>query len=751
MSLLSLRIYPVQFIPANEELLFYRTIDVGIDFNPEGKEAKTFQYTTEIDEQGAIRSPLRQPLLDMVLNGDTAEETVFTWIPPAVTGAPQPYFNDPLYHILIISDPAFLNAAYTLAEHKGDLNWRVKVASTGEIENRYGAITSQSLRDYVRTEWRGNGDLAYVADEDEYDVEQNEDMKYARIYKKTRAGLVNLALQMHFYAEPDVSKIVVYFDTDGDGPADFQLVSEYPYDKFYIYAEGAAGAFTVLKTEGIPKFPWFTRILFEFPWEETFGDISALDLWVRTKNIEGYADRMPGEGSVHLDINDYMPSLHYLILIGDAEHIPVTYDLSLNEGLADPTPTKHVLKVGTDHYYADLEGNSLPEIAVGRLPVDDLTQAENIVAKIVHHETNNPFNIFTPYVTTIGQFQDEPTKKEDITGQVTWTWDRVTGPDDLWDIIGSVDLEKSWQSRWINIEYTVDDKIEHTGWLKVIRRVSESEIVVGITNTGPSIQGDAEIGVPDGQADRPFIDTAEKVRIFFEGRGHIVGAHYRANTAMSNPEKFCDGRELPNWLTIPRYNWTAVDGAFVRDYVFNSYYNLLILHRDHGGIDGWGTPWFGVYHVNRIDSGTGLYPLVYPVVLSINCSTAYFDNETDYFLYYDKTTSANNKDWSEVNDINFSEALIRHEGGAVAVIAPTRLSYSWKNDTFVDGLMGSLYPDYHGPGFETGTASIPLGDIFRWAKIYIYFRFEPPEWADYYMEIFHIIGDPSLKVWRTSE
>jgi hypothetical protein len=747
MSVLVVRIYPVKFMPADEVLQFYRNIDVDIDFNPDEKEAKTFHHITEIDEEGIIRSPFKPSLLGLVLNSDTAEETVVTWIPPEAMGAPQPHFDDPLYQILIVSNPDFMGAAYMLAEHKCELDWRVKVTGTDEIEYQYGDLTSQSLREYVRSEWRGNGDFCYMTDGDEPDVANNEDMKYARIYKKTKAGSVNLALRMLFYDEPDVYKIVVYFDTDGDGSADLQLVSDQPYDNFYVYEEESPGSFTILKAQGFPRILSNRLILFEFPWEDAF-ETSALDLWFVTRNLTGIADTMPNEGSVHVDINDYMPSLRYLILIGDAEHIPVTY--SLNEGLAVTTPTKRVLKVGTDHYYADLGNNIFPEIAVGRLSVDEPEQAENIVAKIEYHETNNPFNIFTPYVTTLGQFQDEPTVREAVTGQVTWSLNRVTGPADLWDVIESVDLEKSWQSRWIQIEYIESDETKHTPWLKVTSRVNDSEIVVSGSNTGSPIQGDAKIGVPDGQADRPFIDTAEKVGNFFYSRGHYVGRHYRANTDVSHPEKFCDGRYLPGRLTIPAYDWTMVDGSFVRDHVFDAYNNLLILHRDHGGIDGWGTPGFGVSFVNGLHPGIGIYPLVYPVVLSINCSTAYFDNETDYFLYHDGTTEPNNVWWSEVEDINFSEALIRHEGGAVTVIAPSRLSYSGKNDIFVDGLIGAMYPDYFGSGVEPGSASIPLGELFLYAKMYTYPRIEP-EWADYYMEIFHVIGDPSLKVWRHSE
>jgi hypothetical protein len=458
---------------------------------------------------------------------------------------------------------------------------------------------------------------------------------------------------------------------------------------------------------------------------------------------------MPDEGSVHVDRSDYMPRLGYLILIGDAEHIPVTYDLSLNEGLAVLSPTMRVLKVGTDHYYADLENDILPDIAVGRLAVDELEQAENIVAKIIYHEMNNPFNIFVPHVATLGQFQDDPSVRASISGQVTWSLDRVTGASDLWDQIENVDLTKSWQSRWMQIEYTETDVTRKTSWLKVTGRVSDSQIVVDRSHGGSPIQGYAKIGVPDGQADRPFIDTAERVGNFFQDRGHYVGRHYGANLGMTNPEKFCDGRNLPGRLMIPAYDWTEATGALVRDQVFNAYNNFLILHRDHGGIDGWGTPGFGVSYVDALSSGSSRYPRVYPLVLSINCSTAYFDNETDYFLYHDGTTEQNNVWWSEADMSNFSEALIRHEGGAVSVIAPSRLSYSGRNDIFVDGIIQAVYPDYLGYGVGTTAASIPLGDIFLYAKLYTYPRLEP-DWADYYMEIFHIIGDPSLKVWRRS-
>lgn len=88
------------------------------------------------------------------------------------------------------------------------------------------------------------------------------------------------------------------------------------------------------------------------------------------------------------------PSVKYLLLIGDA--VPdVTSESTASDRLI-PTARVEALvisdfgkekDIATDNYYADLNDDNMPELAVGRLPVDTPEQLDVIIAKILRYES----------------------------------------------------------------------------------------------------------------------------------------------------------------------------------------------------------------------------------------------------------------------------------------------------------------------------------------------------------------------------
>jgi len=102
---------------------------------------------------------------------------------------------------------------------------------------------------------------------------------------------------------------------------------------------------------------------------------------------------------------------------------------------------------------------------------------------------------------------------------------------------------------------------------------------------------------------------------------------------------------------------------------------------------------------------------------------------------------------------NFAEVLIRHQSGAIGVIAPTRTSFSGMNDTFADGLIACMYPDYLYPSVHEGRPKIALGDMLNYAKTYTGPRLDTStyDFESYYLKIYNLIGDPSLGIWRFSD
>ena len=99
---------------------------------------------------------------------------------------------------------------------------------------------------------------------------------------------------------------------------------------------------------------------------------------------------------------------------------------------------------------------------------------------------------------------------------------------------------------------------------------------------------------------------------------------------------------------------------------------FIVQHRDHGTEEGWGEP---AFRIPYIDGLTNVGKL--PFVFSINCLTGRFNHESRCF----------------------AEAFMRHTydgepAGAVGVLCPTQVSYSYVNDCFVWGAFDLFDPDF---------------------------------------------------------
>lgn len=98
-------------------------------------------------------------------------------------------------------------------------------------------------------------------------------------------------------------------------------------------------------------------------------------------------------------------------------------------------------------------------------------------------------------------------------------------------------------------------------------------------------------------------------------------------------------------------------------------------HRDHGYNEGWGEPSVNNSHVDQMNN-VGMMPFV----MSINCQTGQFD-------------------YTGSNGNCFAEKWMRRtfngqNAGAVGVLCPTEVSYSFVNDAFVWGVYDQFDPDF---------------------------------------------------------
>jgi hypothetical protein len=225
----------------------------------------------------------------------------------------------------------------------------------------------------------------------------------------------------------------------------------------------------------------------------------------------------------------------------------------------------------------------------------------------------------------------------------------------------------------------------------------------------------------DGYETRRFVRTSEEIRDYlmtlnYEGERIYVTEPY-INPTHYNNGYYGDGEPLPEELLRPDFPW---DGE--AEDIINSIENgiFILNHRDHGFEDGWGDPYFDTGHVDGLTNGELL-----PVVFSINCLTGQYD---DYEC--------------------FAEEFLRKEGGgAVAVFAATRVSYSGYNDYLCRGFYDAQWPDFD-TDIGTDIPMYTLGELLNYGKIYMTQTWgDSWGYEDYTFELFHVFGDPTMEIW----
>jgi hypothetical protein len=238
----------------------------------------------------------------------------------------------------------------------------------------------------------------------------------------------------------------------------------------------------------------------------------------------------------------------------------------------------------TDNFFADVDGDHLPDIAVSRIPAQDTNQLKKIVSKILDYERDPPENpnYYSHPVTAMG-----------------------------WET-----------SRWFQLcSEVINGFWEHgLGKSPVRENAIFSGTPGGVWSTAPN--------------------TDEVVDYFGpQGCGYIPD-----NTA-----------HLTDWGgSAERINNDINNGAF------------MLQHRDHGFEIGWGEPSYKTWDL------PGLFNDGLTFVFSVNCLTGRFN-------------------WS--NEC-FAEAFLRHNFGALGVIAASEESYSFVNDTYVWGMYDYMWPQF---------------------------------------------------------
>lgn len=205
-------------------------------------------------------------------------------------------------------------------------------------------------------------------------------------YRKTLRAFPNIDIQINF---------------NGEGEAVDQRLYSPEFDRFIQNI--------VANPEAKPEIPLQYRkagepneLFWIITAPEFLSAAQSLRDWKIRKGIDAIVETTEETGASETMLKDAIQTAYdtwatpptYILLLGDAEWIYPTYKID------------H--QIGTDLYYSTLEGDDIvPDVFLGRIPVDTLLQAQTVVDKIIAYEKTPPVSLpFYNNAAIASYFQD---------------------------------------------------------------------------------------------------------------------------------------------------------------------------------------------------------------------------------------------------------------------------------------------------------------------------------------------------------
>jgi len=239
-----------------------------------------------------------------------------------------------------------------------------------------------------------------------------------------------------------------------------------------------------------------------------------------------------------------------------------------------------------------------------------------------------------------------------------------------------------------------------------------------------------------GYATRRFSHTSEEIRDYVMNQGYDIDRVYHTYAHVTptnyNNTIYSNGEPLPAVLLRANgFQWNGDQYMIAQAINEGRFY---VLHRDHGGVSGWGHPTFNTTSLNMLSNGN-----LQPVVFSLNCQTGNF-----------------------LHNECFSEKFLRlPNAGAVGVFSASYISYSGYNDAIAVGAFDALWSN---PGlvphFGTGGKANPaltaqpleptMGQVLDHMMLRMMQTWNGSTTANRRQyRMFHYFGDPAMRMWTT--
>ncbi len=389
-------------------------------------------------------------------------------------------------------------------------------------------------------------------------------------------------------------------------------------------------------------------------------------------------------------IRDYVKSVYnafnvsYVLLLGDAEFIPPHY--------VTPHRNAHAnTRIGTDLYYGEMDYEGyMPDLGVGRIPVDTPEEAQTVVNKIIEYEGDPPAeDDFFERILFASYFEDY----KQVNDATYWMSDGIAETDFIQSAEDMRDFF-AWEGYgYLPRQYTTD----FWHWP---------------SNKDPS----------DPHYDPDF----------------------------PGPVQYKDGTPIPDYLRYPGFAWDGSPEGIVGEINAGSF---LAIYLDHGSREGWLHPRFlsrtsedRLNDLLRLDNGR-----MTPVILSFGCQNGWFDNETDTetdaAVTQDLPTEFADESFSE-------KILRMEGGAVAVIASTRNGNELDEDlirgliDTIWPGyLLGRLETPF-------SDTSARLSDALNYGKIYFRTLWGHPEdayqdqaIAQNNSEMFNLFGDPTMDIW----
>lgn len=231
-------------------------------------------------------------------------------------------------------------------------------------------------------------------------------------------------------------------------------------------------------------------------------------------------------------------------------------------------------------------------------------------------------------------------------------------------------------------------------------------------------------------------DSSNYVKTMEDIRDHLVNNHgitidriYEEEEG-AEIEKFCNGSDIPTHVKKQ-----IVDGPTAKKKVIEAVLGgqLIIGHRGHGSASKWRFPEFNPKGLLKKIPRKGKDPQINvkpSIFFSVNCLTGRYNRKSDCL----------------------GELLLKSDGAAPSLIAPSRSSNTWLNNSMMKALFDSLWPGILKSFHDQGGRALKhsrLGDILNYGKTYLLIaQSNSGAKTKRHFEIYHVLGDPSLELWK---